>query len=340
MIAKAGSESAGMAPAPDEFDALYEAALRASSENRPQDAERLMAQAETIRPEIRHFGHMAGLLRQRGKGDWRSLHAARLEEYRRLSGVDGLIISYPKCGRTWLRAMLGQYLLNGIPGDPLELEEICRADRSLPKLLISHDDFPHWKPWTEIVADKSLYKGKRILFLVREPKDTLVSYYFQYTKRGDQKHANDKGFSGSLSDFLRHPIGGLRSLVAFYNAWARARTAPAAFMLLRYEALQADPLASFTELLRFFKLPDHGADAVGEAVGFGRFDNLRALEQNDSFFNWRLSPPADGDPEGYKIRRGKVGGFRDYLSGADIAYVDDYLRDTLDDYYAFYKPSR
>jgi len=28
-------------------------------------------------------------------------------------------------------------------------------------------------------------------------------------------------------------------------------------------------------------------------------------------------------------QRGKVGGYRDYLSAADITYVDDYLRDTL-----------
>jgi len=329
-----------MPPAADEFDALYEGALRASDEGDPENARRLMAQAEAKRPEIRRYGYMAGLLRQRGKGDWRSLHAARLEEYRRLSGVDGLIISYPKCGRTWLRAMLGQYLLNGIPGDPLEVEEICRMDRSLPRLSISHDDYPHWKPWTEIVTDKSCYEGKPVAFLVRDPKDTLVSYYFQYTRRGDQKQANDPTFSGDLSAFLRHPIGGLRSLVAFYNAWARARQVPAAFLLLRYETLQSNPLASFAALLRFLQLPDYGIDAVQDAVSFGAFDNLRALERNDAFFNWRLSPPKDGDPEGYKIRRGKVGGYRDYLSAADIAYVDDYLSETLDDYYAFYKPAR
>ena len=82
-----------MPPAADEFDALYEGALRASDEGDPENARRLMAQAEAKRPEIRRYGYMAGLLRQRGKGDWRSLHAARLEEYRRLSGVDGLIIS-------------------------------------------------------------------------------------------------------------------------------------------------------------------------------------------------------------------------------------------------------
>ena len=115
---------------------------------------------------------------------------------------------------------------------------------------------------------------------------------------------------------------------------------PAAFLLLRYETLQSNPLASFAALLRFLQLPDYGIDAVQDAVSFGAFDNLRALERNDAFFNWRLSPPKDGDPEGYKIRRGKVGGYRDYLSAADIAYVDDYLSETLDDYYAFYKPAR
>lgn len=327
-----------MAPEADGFNALYDGALRASKEGDLERARHLMAQAEATRPEIRRYGHLEGLLRHRGKNDWHSLYRARLQEYRLISGADAAIISYPKCGRTWLRAMLGRYLLNGIPGDPLEVEEICRMDPSLPKLLISHDDYPHWKPWTDVVTDKSLYEGKRVVFLVRDPKDTLVSYYFQYTKRGDQLQANDPSFSGGMSAFLRHSIGGLRSLVAFYNAWAQARHVPAAFLLLRYEMLLADPLARFAELVRFLRLPEHGIDAIKDAVNFGAFDNLRALEQNDAFFNRRLSPPKDRDPEAYKIRRGKVGGYRDYLSAADIAYVDDYLRETLDDYYAFYKP--
>ena len=30
----------------------------------------------------------------------------------------------------------------------------------------------------------------------------------------------------------------------------------------------------------------------------------------------------DADPEAFKVRRGKVGGFRDYLSDDDVAWID------------------
>jgi hypothetical protein len=35
-----------------------------------------------------------------------------------------------------------------------------------------------------------------------------------------------------------------------------------------------------------------------------------------------LRTPSSADPESFKVRKGRVGGFRDYLSPEDIEYVD------------------
>jgi hypothetical protein len=35
-----------------------------------------------------------------------------------------------------------------------------------------------------------------------------------------------------------------------------------------------------------------------------------------------LRTSSAADPESFKVRRGKVGGFRDYLAPDDIAYID------------------
>jgi len=37
------------------------------------------------------------------------------------------------------------------------------------------------------------------------------------------------------------------------------------------------------------------------------------------------------------VRRGKVGGYVDYLGPDDIAYMNDYLAAELDDFFAFYR---
>ena len=61
---------------------------------------------------------------------------------------------------------------------------------------------------------------------------------------------------------------------------------------------------------------------IDRAVEFARFDNLRRAEAENRFDSAMLRPAAGADPEAFKVRRGKVGGFRDYLSDADVAWID------------------
>jgi len=106
---------------------------------------------------------------------------------------------------------------------------------------------------------------------------------------------------------------------------------------MRYEDMHADPLDAFGRMIGFLDWPDHGDDALSAAISFGDFDNMRKLEQNNTLNNIRLKAPEDNNPEGFKVRRGKVGGYLDYFSEADIAFVNDYLKTELDDFYADYK---
>ena len=253
------------------------------------------------------------------------------------SATDVFALSYPKCGRTWARLVLGTYALNGAGGDPLEVYHITKNDPGLSTLNFTHDDYPHWKPFTAIHTDKSMYKGKKVVFFVRDPRDVLVSYFFQYTLRGDRKFANDPDFDGSLSDFIHYPIGGLQSIVRFYNVWADKRGVPDEFLLMRYEDMHADPLAAYKNLIGFIGWPDHGDGALAAAVAFGDFDNMKMLERNNTLNSVRLKPPEDDNPEGFKVRRGKVGGYVDYFSEDDTAFVNDYLERELDDFYGAYK---
>ena len=324
---------------PQQFVALYLYGLVMCRVGDTTTGSKWIEQAFRIQPEIRHYDNRIGLLRQQGcKGSlfvWESL----LIEFLKLQTIEQLIISYPKCGRTWLRAMLGRYLLRGRDGNPLEVYSISRTDSELPVINFSHDDFPHLKPYTDLQEDKAMYKHKTVVLLVRDPRDVLVSYYFQYTKRGDKERANDAGFNGTLSDFIRYEIGGSRSLVGFYNIWARNREVPKRFLLLRYEDFQANVRKEFVKLIKFLGLPDLGQAAIDDAVSFGSFDNLRRLEETNALKSFRLEPPKDGDREGYKIRRGVVGGYTDYLNEEDIAFIERFLDAELADDYMFYKRS-
>jgi hypothetical protein len=62
-----------------------------------------------------------------------------------------------------------------------------------------------------------------------------------------------------------------------------------------------------------------------EALEFSRFENMQKLEAAGAFDSNILHPGDVRDPESFKVRRGKVGGYREYLSFGDQKYAADEL---------------
>jgi hypothetical protein len=320
------------------MEALYVTGLCHGRTGNATLGARYIRQAMSLKPDLEDYDILRDCLVQQGIRNQASLWESRFFQYRLFQAVDAFLISYPKCGRTWLRMLLGKYMLGPDgKGDPLEIRTITADSPGFRTLEVSHDDYPHWKPADKVFANKRAYAGKKVIFLARDPRDAIVSYYFQYTLRNDKELANDRNFRGSLSDFVRHRIGGLASLVAFYNVWAANRHVPADFLLVTYEDMRADTRKVLLNIVSFLGWPAREAGFVDAVVGFGSFQNMRRLEETNALANQRLQAPADGNPEGFKVRKGKVGGYADYLTDADIRYIDDYLQDNLDDYFSQYK---
>jgi len=233
--------------------------------------------------------------------------------------ADVYILSYPKTGRTWLRALVGKALCDryGLPPQRVLETESLTAMAGLPRAGFYHDGTAMIDAlsWRELAADKSAYRGKRVLLLGRDVRDTLVSAYFQATRRVDT-------FDGPIGAFVRDDRTGVEKVLAFYRQWDAAQRVPDAFAFLRYEAMHADPAAALRTALAFIGAHDVPQAVIDSAVEFGRFDNLRRAESEDRFRSHMLRTPSSADPESFKVRRGKVGGFLDYLAPDDVAYID------------------
>lgn len=63
-------------------------------------------------------------------------------------------------------------------------------------------------------------------------------------------------------------------------------------------------------------------EVIENAVNFGKFDNLKKMEGKKEFSETIMQPGDEKDSESYKVRKGKVGGYVDYLSQEDIDYMD------------------
>jgi Sulfotransferase domain len=243
------------------------------------------------------------------------LPARVLAAYRQ-QRADAYLVSFPKCGRTWLRVMLGRVfqVLYELPTDAdlVELHRLAELDSRVPCIVATHEGDPQWKAPDDIRLDDSGRQHKPVVLLVRDPRDVIVSLYHQ--RRG--RHG---GYAGSLDEFLDERVGGFASLLRFYAVWADA---PEPVLVVRYEDLHARPDHELRRVLDFVGVEGVPVDVIVDAVAYGSFDHMRELEDAAAFASEKLRPGRRGDFDTYKTRRGKVAGYRDELTAEQIARLD------------------
>ena len=246
--------------------------------------------------------------------------------------TDYFIVSFPKCGRTWLRIMLiraiaQHYKLNNVT-NYMYTAQLANLHPDIPRISVMHDDLPQWKAPHELEVSKERYKNSHVVFLVRDPRDVIVSLFFQKSKRR-------RKYSGSMSEFLKEPMGGFDTILKYFNIWADNRQLPQKFMLMRYEDIHEDPQRELRRLLDFMGLTAISDETIYEAVQFASFDNMRKMETENQLQSNRLNPRDVNDPESFKTRKGKVGGYVDYLSEVEITFLNQKIDKDLSNFFGY-----
>jgi Sulfotransferase domain len=265
------------------------------------------------------------------------------EEYRRLQLADCVFVSFGKSGRTWLRVMLSRYfqLACGLPERSiLRFDNYYNINPAVPKIFFTHGNY--LRDYTGRHETKQDFYDKKVMLLVRRPQDVAVSQYFQWKYRmpARKKILNQYPAHGedlSLYDFAMNPRVGLQGIVAFMNGWADELPNLREHLLVRYEDMHADPAASLRRAIAFLGMqPD---DAwIDEAVRFASVDNLRELERSRFFrgSGIRMRPKDRSNPDSYKVRRAKVGGYRDYFDDEQLAQIDALVQSSLSPVFGYH----
>lgn len=258
-------------------------------------------------------------------------------EWRR-SGAS-LLLSYPKAGRTWVRLLLGHtlsehYGLGASFEDQMALDHLHTRYPQVPLIMPRHDDFPQLKTPGELVECKDEFRDSLVILLVRDLRDLAVSAYFQMSKR---RHK----FEGTVGEFLHGQRGGFETMLRFHNLWAREKRRPKGFLLVRYEDLKADGARELRRMVDFLGLREVRDEILAEAVRYASFENMRKLETQSDAGRNRLDGGNAGDPESLKTRKGKVGGFAEYMTPEDVAWTTQRLVNDLDPMYGYpYEPGK
>lgn len=246
------------------------------------------------------------------------------------------VVSYPKSGRTWLRMLLATYFARryGVSLTP-EITDQWRQDIRIPTIRFVHLG-AGFRGGREHQFDFSLYDRKHIIYLTRNPRDICVSYFFHVTRRWEKIPSRLE----DISEFLRDEDVGLPRLIGYMNLMAQELVDLRKVLRTSYERLHSDTSGELVRVLEFVGVSDVSSGDVLEAVEQCRFDRMQAMERKGLIDHDAMQPGDREDVRTYKVREGKVGGYRKHLSESDIEFVEAYITEHLDNTYEEYLQPR
>ncbi len=261
-----------------------------------------------------------------------------VEQYDKLRRADIVFVSFGKSGRTWLRVMVSHLfrVMYDLPENAiLGFDNFHNLDRRVPKTFFTHDNYI--KDFTGDALTKTPFYDRPVVLLARDPRDVAVSQFFQWkfrikpTKVAINNYP-PRGSDINLFDFVMGDNGGsMQAVTDYLNLWAKECDRVQRFHLLRYEDLRARPGEELRGLLDFMGVD--AADAhVDAAVEYSSYENMKKMESQSTFrlAGGRMMPRDKDNPDSYKVRRAKVGGYRDYFTDEEVAAIDARLAETLD----------
>lgn len=264
------------------------------------------------------------------------------EEYRKHSLCDYVFVSYGKSGRTWLRVMISRYYqqIYDIPGNLIMgFDNFHNINPEVPRIFYTHDTY--LTRYTGNLDNKKDYYDKKTVLLVRRPQDVAVSQFFQwkYRMRPAKMTMNRYPRAGSdipLYDFVMDDDIGLPHIIDYMNGWADELPRIRNLLLVRYEDMRADPETQLGRIVSFLGLEPDPAH-IRSAIEFSSVENMRKMEKENYFWRsgGRVKARDPSNPDSYKVRRAKVGGYRDYFDDRQLAEIDGLVDTRLSEVFGY-----
>jgi hypothetical protein len=256
-------------------------------------------------------------------------------EIERAEAARLVIVGHPKSGNTWLRTMLSRlYQVRfGMPSDfTVKTDELALRHPLAPRLLASNGWYSYEAVLGEALAESaadSPLRRKPVVLLARHPSDIAVSWYHQFTRRQSAykrelinaclEHRLDHR-SIDMWSFVRHSEIGLPMLIDFLNTWERRVSKLPRGLIVRYEDLREDPVPELRRITQLMGEDFHDKE-LAAAAEWGSFENMSKLELEGHFRSGGIQKRGS-DASTRKVRRGKVGGYREDFDATQVKELE------------------
>uniref|UniRef100_A0A803KTU1 Sulfotransferase n=2 Tax=Chenopodium quinoa TaxID=63459 RepID=A0A803KTU1_CHEQI len=266
----------------------------------------------------------------------------------RARNTDIIIASFPKTGTTWLKSLLFSVvnrfrypkdqtpLLKHHPhelvyrlevdvyGNAFEYPRPQHLDE-LPSPRLLHTHLPYTSLPESIMAS-----GCRVLYIGRNPLDTLVSLYYFSIKMMKKMEGQD--FHLRMEDFFedfyagRMPHGPFFEHVVGY--WKQSLERPDKVLFFEYEDLKEDPKLYVKRLAEFvgvpFSLKEDSEGVIEDIIEMCSINNLRELDVNKSGVINKYF-----EKNSY-FRKGEVGDWTHHLTPLMVERMNNLMHEKLE----------
>jgi hypothetical protein len=188
---------------------------------------------------------------------------------------DTFLVSYPKSGNTWVRFLLANLI------HPNETVGFSNINRLLPAPGVLSKRFLKSLPRPRILKSHEPFdvRFKKVIYLVRDPRDVAVSeYHFDLKKRYIEPDV-------TLEQFVKRFIAGTTSSYGSWwehtASWIGARYGNPGFLLVRYEDLLSDSIGETAKIAEFLGI-QADRERLQAAVERSSADRMRKLEKQEA----------------------------------------------------------
>ena len=213
---------------------------------------------------------------------------------------DTFLVSYPKSGNTWARFLIANLMR------PNEKIDFSNVNRMIPGPEVTRNRELMRTPRPRIIKSHQYFDPRypRVIYIVRDPRDVVVSQYHFQRKR----HVVADQFP--LSEYVSRFVAGQTSFYGSWGehaaSWLATRYGRAGFLLLRYEDMVEDTARELTKIASFLGV-SATPETIAQAVERSSADRMRTLEKSQAQLFTSTKNTRQDIPF---VRTAKAGGWR------------------------------